>query len=232
MSRLKTLSVLAGTIAALAVSAAPASAWWESNSQANEGKGVVNKSGEFIDETAGGSAVVTCPEKEIEATWSIQTKGEIKVHNKEEKQIKTKAGPHLHINVLKWGTMCKAKIGGTAAGQAHVSPCELQIVQPQKGTGSQTATAGVVTACRVEAANCTIIVPAGMETQQGSNEGINVGLKEVTLENSGTNNQVDKVAVKGIRAEKQLPSAGCPLTALGTASLTGMEITVEGAKLI
>lgn len=231
MSRLKTLSVLAGIIAALAVSAAPASAWWESNSQANEGKGVVNVSGEFVDVTGGGTAAVKCPANEIEATWSIQTKGEIKVHNKEEKQLKTKAGPHLHFNVLKWGTMCKAKIAETTA-QAHVSPCELQLVQPQKGTESQTATAGVVTACRVEAANCTIIVPPGMEKQQGSNEGINVGLKEVTLENvKGTGNQVDKVEVKGIRAEKQA-NAGCPLTTLGTASLVGMEFTVEGAKLI
>jgi hypothetical protein len=229
MSRLKLLSVLAGFVAVLAVSATPASAWWESNGTGTTGKAVVTESGTFIDKAGSVTAEVKCPPNEIVGTWSIQTKGEIKIHNKEGKQEETKFGPHLHLNITSWGPNCVATIGGTKfkAGEVKVTPCELQLVQQK---GSFTATAGVVTACRIEVSICTIIIPAGMEKQQGSNEGINVGLKEVTLSNSGSN-QIDKVNVTGIRAEKQA-NALCPLPTLGEASLTGFVFTVEGAKAV
>ncbi|HEV3071427.1 MAG TPA: hypothetical protein VGY76_08390 [Solirubrobacteraceae bacterium] len=229
MFRLKTLSVLAGLIAVLAVSAAPASAWWESNGTETKGKATVTESGAFVDKAGTVTAEVKCPPNEIEGKWSIQTKGEIKIHLKEEKQLETKFGPHLHLNVTNWGKNCVASIGTTKfkAGEVKISPCELQLVQEK---GVFTATAGVVTACRIEVAICTIIVPAGMEKQQGSNEGINVGLKEVKLENSGSN-QIDKANVTGVRAEKQA-NALCPLATVGAASLTGFVFTVEGAKAV
>ena len=93
MSRLKALSVLAGTFAMLAVSAAPASAIWESNNGQTTGNVKVLATGAFTYSTGG--ATVKCPETaEIKAQWQIQGAGQIK----EQQKITTK-GPHLQIQV-------------------------------------------------------------------------------------------------------------------------------------
>ena len=232
MFRLKTLSVLVGLIDVLAVSAVPASAWWRANSsaekeQSGEGKAVVLKSGEFTDE----GAKVTCPAAGITVHWSIQTKGEIKIHNKEEKQLKTKEGPHLNF-LVNWGAGCTAEASGLKfkAGEVTVSECELQLVQQK---GSAVATAGVVTQCQITVDSlCIIHIPAGMEKQQGSNEGRNVGLNEVKLATSGSN-QLDEVNVKGILAELASGSSKlCPLKTNETSELKGAEFEVVGVTLV
>jgi len=232
MFRLKTLSLVAGLIAVLAVSVAPASAWWRANSsaekeQSGEGKAIVLKSGEFVDE----GAKFTCPAAGITVHWSIQTKGEIKIHNKEEKQLKTKEGPHLNF-LVNWGTGCTAEIGGLKfkAGEVTVSECELQLVQQK---GSTVATLGVVTQCQITIDSlCILHIPAGMEKQQGSNAGQNVGLNEVKLANSG-NNQLDEVNVKGILAELASGSSKlCPFKTNETFELKGAEFEVIGATAV
>jgi hypothetical protein len=63
MFRLRTLSVLAGLIATLVVSAAPASAWWRSTQKPpqTQGSATVLKEGEFKVK----STVIVCPASEI-----------------------------------------------------------------------------------------------------------------------------------------------------------------------
>jgi hypothetical protein len=228
MFRLKSMSILAGMIAVLCVSAAPAAAWWEANSSATkeatgEGKAVVIKSGEFVDQ----KIPVICPAEGVTVTWSIQTKGQIKQHQVEEKQLKTKFGPHLNL-AFKWGTGCTSEILGEKV-KATVSDCELQLVQQK---GSLVATGGVVTLCVVKAGPCVIQVPAGMEKQAGSNEGVNVGLKETKLVNK-ENIQLDEVSVGGIQALRGSGSLStCPLSNNETAELKGAVIEVIGAKAV
>src|ERR1700686_4639563 len=114
MSRLKILSVLTGTLAMLALSAAPASAIWESNNGQATGTVHVLKSGEFTYATG---ATVKCPNTaEIKAQWQIQGAGQIK----EQQKITTK-GPHLQIQVKEWG---KCEADEDAKLQATVSECD------------------------------------------------------------------------------------------------------------
>src|SRR6202140_340206 len=131
MSRLKTLSVLAGTFAMLAVSAAPASAIWESNNGQTTGTIKVIPTGEYTYSTGGAS--LRCPNvAEVKAQWQIQGAGQIK----EQQKITTK-GPHLQIQVKEWGK-CEASVGSIIP--AIVSECDFQLVQQ---AGSFTATGGV-----------------------------------------------------------------------------------------
>jgi hypothetical protein len=221
MFRPKIMIILIGGVAALLVSVAPASAWWEG---ATESKGPVTvaNSGEFVS----GGVPLKCVASEIKATWNIQTKGQIKIHLKEEKQLKTKFGPHLNITVANWGK-CTEVIGGVTV-EVAISACELQLVQDK---GSFVATLGIVTPCvmKAPAAECTIVLPAGMEKAPQSNTGWNIGLKETKLENSGAN-QKDVVGIKEqILAIQIGAGAICPTTN-SKASLTGFEFTAEGVK--
>jgi len=82
-----------------------------------------------------------------------------------------------------------------------------------------------------------------MEAPQGSGKGINVGLKGVTLENSG-NNQKDKGTVttggEGQRAGEGIfataSGASCGLftlvAATEEATLVNLEFTAEGVKAV
>jgi hypothetical protein len=235
MSRLKTLALLACIIATLtATMTTPASGWFKAVGTAErQAKGLViaKAAGEFTgtDEAKPAhTAIVKCPAGEIQGEWSIQTKGQIKIHNREEKQILTNEGPHLNVQV-KWGHNCEAAIGGTTfkAGEIKIPQCELQLAQQK---GSEKATAGVVTGCRVEVPTCTIIVPAGMEKEPGSNEGINVGLKEVSLVNSG-NNMIGVGPTIGIFAYKQA-NASCPLTTDQKIEVKGFEFEAKNVNAI
>lgn len=229
MFRLKTLSVLAGMVAVLAVSAAPASAWFYATGQQWKGQVTITNAGVFSYGEGANRAEVKCVASEIKAQWSIQTKGQIKIHEKEEKQLQTKFGPHLHIQVKDWGKGCTAKIGAKGeALAAVVKPCELQGVDPQKGVA--TATGGVATECVIKGGGCEIHVPAGMEKEAGSGTGINVGLKEIEVENK-ENNLFGKINITGIRAEKQPNTPLCPLLSKSEeASLKGVEGELLGVN--
>jgi len=229
MYRLKVLSVLAGTVAMLALSATSASATWTSNNGQTTGNITVNTAGELTYP----NSTVKCVASEIKAQWQIQGAGQIK-----EQQKITTSGPHLQIQVKEWGKNCLA--GGLLP--ATVSECDFQLVQQ---AGSFTATAGVskrTCVITVPSISCTIQIPAGMEAPQGSGKGINVGLKSVALTNSGTN-QIDKVTVnaggqgqlagEGIFASS---SSGCAngglVASTEEATLTGLEFTAEGVKAV
>ncbi len=223
MFRLKTLSVLAGLLAALAVSAAPASAWWEATGTQSKGPVRVINHGKFVAGEGTNTAVVECPTKEIEATWSIQTKGQIKQHEQAGKQEQTNFGPHLYIKVTKWGTACTAVIGGASPIAATITSCTLQEVQQKE---SFVATGAVATECVIKAGNCEVLVPAGMEKEPGSNEGFNVGLGKIELSKLGS---LNIVSVSGVKSHKPPNTPGCPLTTNQPASLTGLEFETEGA---
>jgi hypothetical protein len=241
MFRLKTLSILVGIIAALAISATPASAWWKSTLGQTQGPIHFTEPGKFVDK----GATVECPLNELKGQWYLQTKGQIKEHQKNGKQEPTTEGPHLNIQI-KWGNKafnCKTKAAGIEGVSTNVSACELQLVQ-QKGVF--TATGGVVTPCLItvgEGASplCALQVPAGMEAQPGSNEGINVGLTKTILENK-LENQFDKVATKeggkgsapgeGVYVVQQGTHALCPVTTNEEGELTGVELEAEKVNAV
>ena len=189
MIRLKTLGVLTGIVATLALSAAPASAWFRSIAKPAQSQGTITviSHGVFHYTNQG---IVECPTNEIKAQYHIQTKGQLKNHGQEVgKQEQTTEGPHLAIQVKEWGK-CESEITGQKNRlEAKVKECDFQIVQQK---GSFEATGGIITGCFVKIGPekeplCEIQVPAGMEKQPGSNEGINVGLKEIKLSNVGKN---------------------------------------------
>jgi hypothetical protein len=239
MRTAKTLSVVVGLVAMLAISATPASAWWRSTAKPAQTQGTiaVTAHGALTD----GSAVIECPTNEIKAQWYLQTKGQIKEHQKNGKQEPTTEGPHLNIQI-KWGNKtfnCKTKATGIENIATNVSACELQLVQ-QKGVLA--ATGGVVTTCVVtigEGAKplCVLAAVAGMEKQAGSNEGINVGLTTTVLENKLETNQFDKVEVEaggkgqlgggGIYLSQQGTNALCPVSTNESGHLKGLEFEAE-----
>jgi len=220
------LGILGGTIVALALSATPSFATWESTQ--TTGPITVLKSGEF---TYPGNGSIKCPAAEIKAQWQIQGAGQIK----EQQKVTTK-GPHLQIQIKSWGTGC---VSGVAP--AEVSECDFQLVQQ---AGVFTATAGVSKrpcVVKIPAAACTIQIPQGMEAPQGSGKGINVGLKAVALSNVGAN-QLDKVSItKTAGGQGQLAGEGifaqasgsCPKTTpTEEAELLELEFEAEGVKAV
>jgi hypothetical protein len=228
MLRVKMLIGLVGIFATLALSATPALAEWQAKGQ---WKGVVKvtNSGELISGTGATEGTIKCQSNEIEAQWSIQTKGPISEHEKQGKQVQTKTGPHLWIKITKWGSNCTTAIGATKL-PVTIKPCEIQLVQVK---GALTATAGIASECIITAAPCEIKIPQTSETVLGSNTGTNVGLKEVKLENKSTKEgtkQNDKANVEGITTV--VSGTGCPLLGNTTASLKGFEFEIENVAAI
>jgi hypothetical protein len=242
MSRLKTLSIFAGMVAMLAVSAVPASAWWQSK----QSQGIIRviRAGEFVVGEGEHRLATKCPVEEVKAQFHIQTKGQLKNHGQESgKQEPTTFGPHLAIQVKSWGKGCTTTVGKNPEGlKTEVEPCSLQLVQQKE---SLEATGGVISTCIVRIPGlCELQIPAGMEKQPGSNQGINVGLKEITLENV-KGGQIDKVNAHtggldqkgeftdGIYANVRKLSANCVLPNLITnAELLGLEFEAEGASAV
>lgn len=231
MFRFKTLSVLAGLVAVLAISATPASAWWKSTQ--TQGTVKVIEPGAFTD----GTAIITCPKEEVKVQWSIQAAAQIKAA-----QTRVTEGPHLSMQV-KWGNKeydCLTKIAGSET-ETNVTACELQLAQAKT---SLIATGGVVTPCTIKigkgSALCELLVPTGMEKSANSNEGINVGLTETTLSNVGAN-QLDKVNTEkggagqlgtGVRVNQIPGHTNCAVATNEKGALTGLEIEAENVKAI
>lgn len=225
MLKIKTLSVFAGIIATLALSAAPAVA--EFNSKQKQGNGKVIVAGEFVIPNL---AKTVCVPSEIESQWHIQAKGQIK-----QQLAEGTKGPNLEVQVKNWGK-CKTLISGKEEFPTTIKPCALRVTQQQleKGTG------GVKTSCLLTlksgAAECNFQVPAGMETAAESGQGINVGLKEINFKNNGAN-LLSKVNINGGGVQQKsekvfVQTSGatiCSVGSTGTAELLGMEL--EGENL-
>jgi hypothetical protein len=163
MTKIKALFGLTALVALLAISAAPASAWFKSTSTKTSGVGTAGKT-----TFTTGTLSVTC--EKAEGEWKVRLKTT---------QAEALEGPHLNILAKKWNN-CKNSIFGGAT----VKECEFQVEQPTKKLEKEfeaTATKGllseVITGCEIKALGCTITVPSAGNT----------GLKKVTQETSGTN---------------------------------------------
>jgi len=171
----------------MAMSAAPAGAWFRSLNQQKTETQVKLTNTTFT----GGGATVTCQSAFGEG--KIQTEGNWWEQNENGKQLKTTNGPHLRVQIKQWNN-CKAKTS-LGSNTATVTPCEFQLKQPNKG--ELTATADVTSVCIIQtgALKCTITVPTG--THSGGNE----GLKTVTGEN-GASSILATANVAGIFGEE------------------------------
>ncbi len=182
------LGLVAAVVGIMAMSAAPAGAWFRSLNQAKT-QGQVKLG---VTTLATGGATVTC--QNAFGEWKIQTEGNWWEHEVNGKQLKTIEGPHLYLQIKQWNN-CKAEVS-LLKTEAKVLACEFQLEQPNKLETKSTAT--VVSECviSIPAAKCQIGVPPGTHT--GGNE----GLKEVKGE---TNKQAQSVlataAVTGIHGE-------------------------------
>ena len=247
MFRPKTLSILAGITAVLAFSAIPASAEFKSTMKPPQSQGniTVINSGVFEDE----KVPIKCVEKEIKGQYHIQTKGQIKEHEVGNKQKQATEGPHLIIQIKSWGK-CKAVVTGLGV-PAEVKACDFQLVQRtsvgQKAAEPLVATAsgGVLTTCLLKIGIktaepiCELQIPPGMETAKESDQGINVGLEETKLENSGAN-ILATVSVtkggtgqlgKGVRVEVVGGKKECPLTTNENGKLTELKAELLGVNV-
>ncbi len=198
MLKFKLLAGVAASLAILALSAAPAGAWFASLNGKSQGPAKIVSTTTL---TVGANAKVSC--ETAEGEWHLQTKGQFKLHEKGGNQEPTTKGPHLYIKISKWNK-CKATVLGVSVSGVTVSPCEFQLEQPTKGVNKSTAT--VITACVItvplKPTPCTITVFAANEST-----GLNDFLEKVVGENSGKN-VVAEAKVEGIHGEASCLSGG------------------------
>lgn len=159
MTRIKAVVGLAVMVGVLAVSVAPAAAFFESNLKTNSGSGSAGST-TF---TAKGIPI-TCVS--AVGTWTI-------VNSKT--QVETKQATHQLVKVAAKEEGWKKCTGPLGVG-AEVSAFTFQIKQPNKGQTSG-LTAQILSKGTVKAAGCTIEFG-----ETGNQE-----LKEVSGTNSGTN---------------------------------------------
>lgn len=160
MMRVKLLAVLAGMIATLAVSAAPALAEFESLSAKVKGLG---QSGPAVLE--GGGATLECAS--TQGTWTIFNGA-----------VEATKGSVMRLNITTWNG-CTAKSSIAKNVKANVKECTLELKQ---AAGSSTAEGATVTECTVEVkvlGTCIISTPGGQKglvTNKLSNEGQNLNI--------------------------------------------------------
>jgi hypothetical protein len=234
MSRLKTLSVLGGILAGIALSAASASAIWVSNNGSTRGIVAVKVPGQF---NYAGQGTVKCPAVGIISQWVIEGSGQLKQQRKV-----TTSGPNLLLQVKSWGSGCEASVGVVNnIKPVSISECNFLITQQAASLEPVFAT---VSGCLIKVGTgapplCEIQIPAGMESPT-SGRGINVGLKKTELKNE-TGDVFGKLNIatggegqrpgEGIFAESVGSNALCTLKPVTEeATLTGYEIEFSGIK--
>jgi hypothetical protein len=189
VSKAKLFLGLAVIVGMLAVSVAPAGAWFKAlTAGATSGPfhaGVVT----FTNQ----GATSTC--EKLEGAWQIRTSGKISERGAGPGQQLTKEGPHLDVIISKWNKCTSFGFVG-----ATISPCVLQIEQPNKGQ-TTALTLSVVTACTsVAPGNCELIIAP---------EAANEHLKTISIENSGVNLKAN-VSVTGVTStSRSLGGLGC-----------------------
>ncbi len=201
-------------------------------SKQQEGTDVVLKAGEL--RIAGTGADVICVASEIKSQWHIETNAQIKQAQKEATK-----GLDLLLQVKNWGK-CSAKVAGKALA-SEIKECDIRVVQDESGLGY----GGVVTPCLVKIgtegkeAICEMQIPAGMETEAESDEGINVGLKEIAFDKAAplvlkvnmASGGLGEATEEGIFMQQAGKHLLCPLpAATEEAELVGMEVEAEGVE--
>jgi len=193
MIKAKLVAVFSAMVAVLALSAAPALAEFQSNSNSTAGQA---KTGLLV--IQGGGATLTCQGSEGE--WKIQTKGKFLEHEKGEKQVKSLKGPQQYITFNKF-VGCKASTSEFKELTPKVGTCTLHLEQLQGAT----AKGAIVNECSIETTvlflTCKISTPAGKEEPP-----VNFNLEKNTLENV-QNNLLVTAEDTGITSE---PKGTCP----------------------
>jgi hypothetical protein len=217
MIKTKLLMGLAALAVSLFASAAPASAWFEANSNTTSGpiKSFPEKS---VFHASPGGPAVECKAKNsegkvvAEGTWQIQVKQE---QTKAGFQAQTKTGPHEQLKITKWGS-CFGPISTIATVK-----CTLQVEQQEKSAAKpQTVTGSTYPpGCEVVIATCVIKVPAIEANRR---------LSEVKIENIGTNEVGIESEVKGITSQV---NTACEST-FGIKNSKEGDFKTEGGKLI
>jgi hypothetical protein len=178
MTKLKLIVGLAAILVAMAISAAPASAWFKSLNKGTQGQ--VKITG--ITVKVGGSEGyrVICEAKKGE--WRLQSKGKFEERQKKGNQEKTTEGPHLYLQIKEW-TNCTGTLGLHTELEGIVAKaCEFQLEQPEKTVSKGTIT--IVTECvyKIAKPECEIKIFAAKEPEK-----VNYLLKEIVLKGSGKN---------------------------------------------
>jgi hypothetical protein len=216
MIKAKLVAVFSAMVAVLALSAAPALAEFQSNSNSTAGQA---KTGRLVIE--GGGATLECQGSEGE--WKIQTAGKFLEHEKEGKQVKSLKGPQQYITFNKF-IECKAKSSEFKELKPKVGTCTLHLEQALE---SSTATGAIVNECFIETTvlflTCKISTPAGKESPS-----VNFNLKSNTLENV-QNNLVVTAADEGITSE---PKGTCPGVKATTEAKEKATLTEQGVKWV
>jgi len=217
MIKAKLLAVFSAIVAVLALSAAPAFAEFQSNSNSTAGGA---KTGALVIE--GGGATLECTSSEGE--WKIQSQGKLFEHETQgQKQVKQLKGPQQYITFNKFNG-CLAKTAEMKELKPRVGACTLHLEQ---GVGSSKALGAIVNVCEIETKvlffTCKISTPAANEQT-----GVNLSLKENKLENSGNNLEV--VATdEGITSE---PKGTCPGVTTTKEAKEKATLTEQGAKAV
>jgi hypothetical protein len=214
MFKIKLLTGLAALVAAFAVTAAPASAWFESNSTKTTGRI------KTFPETTTFRTVTGGPPLECKRTGGEAPAGEWEILT--QSGTPAKAGPNEKLTISKWGHCT-----GPASLPLKVK-CSLLVSQPSKG--STKATGGVQTGCEVVLENggtnkCTITVSS--QTNQG--------LKAITLA-EGLSNEVEiSSEVTGITSETVETGEECKKLSIKPGATgefkTSTPLITEGQKL-
>jgi hypothetical protein len=204
MSKARVCFGLAVIVGMFVVSVAPASAWFKALT-AGARSGTHHAGVATV--TIQGSSV-TC--EKLEGAWQIRTTGKVGERSTGPGQQLTKEGPHEELIVSKWNKCTAFGFVG-----ATVSPCIIQLEQPNKGqtTGF---TLSVVLECKVVATgNCELKIAP---------EAANEHLKSVSGENSGPN-------VKDVLAGTGITSTSTSLGGLGCVGVKTLK-NAEGALKI
>jgi len=189
MIKIKLLAGLAVGIAVLAMSAAPAGAWFRSHNQ-NKTQGPIT----FGAITFSAAATnLSC--ESAHGEWHIQTKGNWWEHEQNGKQLKTTFGPHLYIKISQWNN-CKAEVLAMKVA-AKISECIFQ--HEQEAKGGTTATTTFVSACVITIPISAKVV-CEITVTPGNHEGVNELLKGLKMENSGQN-VLGTLELEGVHGE-------------------------------
>jgi hypothetical protein len=169
MKRAKLAVIFAAALTVLAISAIPASAWFE-GVKGTSGAATFGPSTLESNPSSGGN--VTCTK--AEGAWVIESTGKLKeqFEPSAKGQKPTKQGPHQTFWISKWNQCAAA--GGSGAFPAAAQECVIQIAQPAKGSGTSGVYGSVGTECQVKievevapgvVVKCLIAVPTeGNET--------------------------------------------------------------------
>jgi hypothetical protein len=154
MQQARLIAMFSVALLALAISAIPASAWFQATTN-NATQGLFHSgSGSVL---TGGAGPISC--SKASGAWHIESSGKLQGRQKTE-QFLTKEGPHLGLTISKWDG---CSIGGI---EAKVLPCLVQLEQPIKGVNTGTASVDLSCLIEIPAIDCKFSVPATAENAQ------------------------------------------------------------------